>query len=103
MTTVKRKRYTTEFKQSAAKLVIVEGYTQKQAADSLGVSPSAIARWVITAREEQQNKESASSSTTCQSEEQMVQIKKLQLENEQLKQEKDVLKKAAVIFAKESG
>ena len=34
--------FTLEFKQSAAKLVNEKGYTQQQAADSLGVSSSAL-------------------------------------------------------------
>lgn len=41
----KRPKYTLEFKQDTAKLVN-EGYTQKQAADNLGVSLGAIGRWV---------------------------------------------------------
>ena len=83
MTTLKKKRYTTEFKRSAAKLVLVEGYTQKQAADRLGVSLSAIARWVIAEREQQE--EHPEFSATQQSEAQLEQIKQLQLENEQLR------------------
>jgi transposase-like protein len=42
----KRPKYTIEFKQDAAKLVNEKGYTHKQAADNLGISLSAIGRWV---------------------------------------------------------
>lgn len=42
----KRPKYTLEFKQDAAKLVNEKGYTHKQAADNLGISLSAIGRWV---------------------------------------------------------
>jgi transposase len=42
----KRPKFSLEFKQDAAKLVIGQGYTHRQAADSLGVSLSAIGRWV---------------------------------------------------------
>ena len=38
----KRPNYTIELKQDTAKLVIEKGYKHKQAADSLGISPSAI-------------------------------------------------------------
>ena len=46
-TTSKQKRpeYTLEFKQDAAKLVNEKGYTHRQAADSLGISLSALGRW----------------------------------------------------------
>ena len=41
-----RPSFTVEFKQSAAKLVNEKGYSQRQAANSLGVSLSALSRWV---------------------------------------------------------
>ncbi len=42
----KKPKFTLEFKQDAAKLVLEKGYTHQQAADSLGVSLSALGRWV---------------------------------------------------------
>ena len=38
--------FTIEFKQSAVKLVTEQGYTRQEAANNLGVSISAITRWV---------------------------------------------------------
>ena len=38
-------KFTFEFKQDAVKLVSEKGYTHQQAADSLGISLSAIGRW----------------------------------------------------------
>ena len=46
----KRPKYTLEFKKDAAKLVIEKGYTHEQAANSLGLSLSAIGRWVRAER-----------------------------------------------------
>ncbi|NOT84258.1 MAG: transposase [Methylococcaceae bacterium] len=46
----KRSEFTLEFKQDAAKLVNEKGYTHQQAADSLGISLSAIGRWVRAER-----------------------------------------------------
>ena len=45
-----RQSFTLEFKQSAAKLVNEKGYSHQQAADSLGVSSSALGRWVRVER-----------------------------------------------------
>jgi Helix-turn-helix len=39
-------KFTLEFKQDATKLVNEKGYTHQQAADNLGISLSAIGRWV---------------------------------------------------------
>ncbi len=47
----KRPKFSLNFKQDAAKLVIEQGYTHQQAADSLGVSISAIGPWVRAERE----------------------------------------------------
>jgi len=46
----KQPKFTLEFKQDAARLVIEKGYTHQQAADSLGVSESALGRWVRAGR-----------------------------------------------------
>ena len=45
-----RPSFTLEFKQSAAKLVNEKGYSQRQAANSLCVSLSALSRWVVSVR-----------------------------------------------------
>ena len=42
----KRPKYTLEFKKDVARLVIEKGYTHDQAAESLGISLSALGRWV---------------------------------------------------------
>jgi transposase len=46
----KRPKYTLEFKQAAAKLVLEKGYTHQQVANNLGISLSAIGRWVRAER-----------------------------------------------------
>ncbi|CAD6877403.1 Mobile element protein [Methylomonas albis] len=46
----KRPKYSLEFKQDAAKLVLEKDYSQQQAADHLGISLSAIGRWVRSER-----------------------------------------------------
>ncbi|MGJ0516366.1 MAG: transposase [Methylomicrobium sp.] len=42
----KRTKYSLQFKQDATKLILEKGYNQHQAADHLGISLSALGRWV---------------------------------------------------------
>ena len=91
--------YSLEFKQDAAKLVLEKGYSQQQAADHLGVSLSALSRWVKAERppkvSELSNKKFGLSLTEHE------ELRRLRKENAQLKMEREILKKAAVFFAKE--
>jgi transposase len=94
----KRPKFTLEFKQDAAKLVIEKGYSHQQAADSLGVSLSAIGRWVRAERGPVlvSGKKNSLINLTDQTE-----LTRLRQENEELRMEREILKKAAVFFAKE--
>lgn len=94
----KRPKYTLEFKQDAAKLVNEKGYTHKQAADNLGISLSAIGRWV---RAEQCPTTASSSGKKVLKLTDQDELSRLRKEVEQLRMERDILKKAAVFFAKE--
>lgn len=94
----KRPKYTLEFKQDAAKLVNEKGYTHKQAADNLGLSLSAIGRW---ARAEQGPTTAPASRKKVLNLTDQDELSRLRKEVEQLRMERDILKKAAVFFAKE--
>jgi transposase len=89
----KRPGYTLEFKRDAAKLVNENGYTHRQAADSLGISLSAIGRWVRAERGSATvpTAKKAVLNLTDQSE-----LLRLRKENERLRMEREILKKAAV-------
>jgi transposase len=95
----KRPKYAIEFKQDAAKLVNEKGYTHKQAADNLGVSLSAIGRWV-RAEQGPTTPPSATKKKVLNLADQD-ELTRLRKEVEQLRMERDILKKAAVFFAKE--
>lgn len=95
---ITRPVFTVEFKQSAVKLVTEQGYTRQEAANNLGVSLSAITRWV-RAETQTESKPGSKQSTLNISE--RAELDKLRKENNRLKMERDILKKAAVFFANE--
>jgi len=94
----KRPKYTIEFKQDAAKLVNEKGYTHKQAADNLGISLSTIGRWV---RAEQGSIAPSSTKKSVLNLTDQGELTRLRKEVGQLRMEREILKKAAVFFAKE--
>lgn len=96
-----RKSFSLEYKQEAAKLVLEQGYTQEKAAESLGVSLSAIGRWVRAER----NNHPYSSSTPTKSRltlSEHEELKQLRKQNKELLIEREILKKAAGIEANET-
>lgn len=91
-------KFTLEFKQDAVKLITEKGYTHQQAADSLGISLSAIGRW---SRAERGSASPPGSKTATLNLAGQAELLRLRKENEQLRMEREILKKAAVFFAKE--
>ena len=94
----KRPNYTIEFKQDAAKLVNEKGYTHKQAVDNPGIFLSAIGRWV---RAEQGSISPSAAKKSVLNLTDQGELTRLRKEVEQLRMEREILKKAAVFFAKE--
>jgi transposase len=93
-------KFSLEFKQDAAKLVLEKGYTHQQAADHLGVSLSALGRWVGAERKPTVNEPTGKKSgLNLADHNELIRLRK---ENERLKMEREILKKAAVFFAKEA-
>jgi len=94
----KKPDFTIEFKQSAARLVNEKGYTHRQAADNLGVSLSAIGRWVRAERVPVATNPAKKKVFNLLEQDELIRLRK---EVEQLRMEREILKKAAVFFAKE--
>lgn len=88
-----RQKYTSEFKEDAVSLVLEQGYQLKDAAERLGVSKSALGKWV-------QAKKSALTDTglSFSEREELIRLRKA-LKEAQM--ERDILKKATAFFAKE--
>jgi transposase len=99
LTEKKRRQYTVEFKKEAVELVTRENYTVAQAASSLGISRSMLDRW---RREHHARAQDAFPDTGHQAGE-AEELRQLREENRRLRLEKEILKKAAAFFARESG
>ena len=85
----KRPKYTLDFKKDAAKLVIEKGYTHEQAANNLGISKSAIGRWVRT---EQGPPKKTLGQPIRPNLDEHAEILKLRKEVEQLRMDREILK-----------
>ncbi len=96
---VKRQRFTKEFKEDAIRLVLEQGYSCKEVARRLGIASSNLTRWVREHRDDQQQR----SQTGKTHRELEAEIRQLKKENQRLQMEREILKKAAAFFAKESG
>jgi transposase len=94
----RRKKYTTEFKNQAVKLVLEQGYTQSEAARSLGVSLTNINRWIIGQENGSIKAQKKSERISAEQSE----LEALWKENKRLRMEREILKKAAAFFAKET-
>lgn len=89
-----QKRYSREFKVSAVKLVQQKGYSVVQVAKDLGVDASSIRYWIKRLSHEAGLEPSGAGEMAAE-------LRRLRQENKRLLEERDILKKAAVFFAKE--
>ena len=91
----RRRVYSLEYKLEAVKLICEKGLSARQVADDLGVEISNVRRWV-----KQYGDRSLENVAAVSAE--MKEIGQLQEQVRQLKIERDILKKATAIFAKEN-
>lgn len=93
-----RRQYTREFKQDAVRLVTEQGYNQAEAARNLGIERRILGRWMKEFQQDESEAFRGNGKLTSEQEE----LRRLREENRRLKMERDILKKAATFFAKES-
>lgn len=93
----KQKHYSPEFRESAIKLAIESDQPINQTADELGVNKNTLHTWVNKYQGPQKSK-----SGQVNDEHLYDELKRLRKENKRLSEERDILKKAAAYFAKES-
>jgi transposase len=90
-------QYSPELRAEAVRLVLDQGRTQGEAAQRLSVPKGTIANWVARAKHGRGPVSGAKTAQELESE-----IARLRKELAEVKQEREVLKKAAAYFAKES-
>jgi transposase len=93
------RKYTAEFRDSAVKQVVEGGRSVAAVARSLEMSNKTLANWVYRARKGQALVKRTPALPTSELE---AELSRLRQENARLKLEKEILKKAAAYFAKES-
>jgi transposase len=89
-----RRKYSDEFKAEAVKLVTDQGYKTAEAARNLGIHDGVLRRWIS-----QRSPEVAHISLSTAK--LQAELKQLKRENERLRMEREIFKKAAAFFAKE--
>jgi len=94
----KKRRFSPEFKADAVKLVQQSGRSIREIARDLGVSYGAVARWAKQAETDAGGGPPGALTTAERTE-----LQELRRENERLRMDREILKKAAAFFAKENG
>ncbi len=95
---MERRKFTREFKVEAVRLIKDRGVSYAQAAEDLGVHPTQLRDWVKKLADDPQHAFPGNGQMKPEQQE----IAQLKREVAKLKAERDILKKAAAYFAKES-
>ena len=90
------RRFTPEFRDEAVRLAETSGRSRRQVAEDLGIGLSTLRHWMDRHRDQRQDELAAR-----YQEDTAAELKRLRRENEVLRQERDILKRATAFFAKE--
>ena len=93
-----RREYSKEFKRDAISLVIDQGYKKVEAAKSLGIHQTLLSRWIKEFEADAGEAFRGRGKLRPEQEE----LRQLKEDVKRLKMEKEILKKAALFFAKET-
>ena len=91
-----QRRITRGFEDEAVRPVRTGGRTQREIAEDLGVGLSTLVRWLGRSRDRAAEAPGGSAAPDVAAE-----LKRLRRENEVLRQERDILKRATAFFARE--
>ncbi len=90
-----RRQFTAEFRRSAIGLATDQNYTPQAAAKSLGIGQSTLDYWL------KQHRKRNGSVNAAEEKDLRKRVAELEKENQRLKLEREILKKAATFFARE--
>ena len=93
-----KKHFKPAFRQEVAELVVDQGYSVREAADAMGVGKSTVDSWARNLR----NERNGGISDAMPISEESRKIRMLEREIQQLKQEKEILKKATALLMSDS-
>ncbi len=96
--TKKRKSYSKQFKIDTVKLVTEQGYKISEAARNLGINPNVLRRW----KDQIETGSNQAFPGKGHMMPEKAELHRLRKENQQLRMEREILKKATAFFAKES-
>jgi transposase len=97
--TTSKKTYPPELREEAVKLVLAQGLTLEDAAQRISIPKGTLANWVNAARRGNGPPSAPGSRTVPELE---AEVAKLRRELAEAKMERDIVKKAAAYFARES-
>jgi transposase len=98
MTNKKRKTFSPEFRLESAQLVVDQGHTIVEAAKAMGVSTSAMDRWVKQLKQERNGSATKASPITPEH----IEIRELRKRIAQLEEHNTILKKATALLMSDS-
>ena len=97
---MRQSKYSQEFKDSTVQLIINNNESVVKVAEDLDLNPKTLYHWV-TIYKKAHNIPTREMNLLSSKESESEELKRLRYENKILKQERDILKKAAAYFAKE--
>ena len=89
-------RFTKEFRDEAVRLALTSGRSRREIAEDLGIGLSTLRHWLDRRRERE-----IDDPPEERQEDMAAELKRLRRENEILRQEREILKRATAFFAKE--
>lgn len=98
---MRQSKYSQEFKESTVQLIINNNESVVKVAEDLDLNPKTLYHWV-TMYKKVHNIPTRDVNLSSSKESESEELKRLRAENKILKQERDILKKAAAYFAKET-